>query len=182
MKPIFAALLLSGVALAGCSAEAPAPTETATEQVAEVQPVAVIEGEPTGPVYTKTAGDKLALSGYDAVSYFQGDGTPKEGKADTVVLYQGYEYRFANVDNAKEFAANPAKYVPAYGGNCAWAAANSKLAPGNPQNYKIVDGKLYLNFNDTVQETWEKDIPGFIEKAEVEYPKFGVDERYDDSN
>lgn len=180
MRKSVVAMLALSFALAACGSEQPAADPA--QAVAAVEPVAVIDGAPTGPVYTEIAGDKLAVSGFDPVAYFQGEGKPVEGSADNVVLYQGYEYRFANRENAETFAADPAKYAPQYGGNCAWAASNGKLAPGNPQNYKVVDGKLYLNFNDTVQENWVKDIPGFISKADAEYPKFSPEQRYDDSD
>jgi len=160
-----------------------ASAETPADAPAEgAAPVAVIGDASPIPIYTKTAGDKLAVSGFDPVAYFEGDGTPKQGSEEFKVLYNGYEYRFASKENAEKFAKEPEKYAPQYGGNCAWAAARGKLAPGNPQNYKIVDGKLYLNFSDTVQSNWEKDIPGFIEKANVEFPKFKPEQRYDDSD
>ena len=56
--------------------------------------------------------------------------------------------------------------------------ANDALAPGDPNVYKIVDGKLYLNFSESVAERWNKDIPGFIEKADVNYPTHSPDEHY----
>lgn len=181
----FMILLAGSASLLAAACSAPAPTKQETKSVeapAEVAPIATVGDAPTGPIYTEAAGDTLALSGFDAVSYFTGDGTPMEGSKDNKVIYQGYEYRFATPENAREFAADPAKYAPQYGGNCAWAASNGKLAPGNPKNYKVVDGKLYLNFNDAVQETWLKDIPGYIKKADVEYPKFTPDQRYDDAD
>jgi hypothetical protein len=62
-------------------------------------------------------------------------------------------------------------FAPQYGGHCAWAMARGSLAPGDPTVYKVVDGKLYLNFNKQVQSNWLKDIPGFIAKANIEWPK-----------
>lgn len=149
-------------------------TEIASESVAEDA-----NSAPDGPIYTKNAGEILALSGYDAVSYFIGDGTPLEGVAEHIVMYQGYEYRFANAENAATFSAEPAKYAPAYGGYCAWAiGANDALAPGDPNVYEIVDGKLYLNFNKQVQGNWQKDKEGFIAKGDVNYPKHDPSEHY----
>jgi len=43
-------------------------------------------------------------------------------------------------------------------------------APGNPQNWRIVDGRLYLNYNDEIQQRWERDIPGFIRSANANWP------------
>lgn len=180
MKKLLMTVSVLTMITAACSNEPAVSQSTEAAAPAEIVPVAVLGDKASGPVYTKNAGDILALSGFDAVSYFEGEGTPVEGDAANIVLFDGYEYRFSSVENAQKFAAEPAKYVPAYGGNCAWAAANGKLAPGNPQNYKIVDGTLYLNFNDTVQQTWLGDIPGFIDKADTEYPKFDATARYDD--
>ena len=57
--------------------------------------------------------------------------------------------------------------MPQYGGYCAWAvAAKKQRAPGDPKYWKIVDNKLYLNYDSSVQEKWLKDIPGFIEAAD----------------
>lgn len=135
-----------------------------------------------GPVYTEEAGQTVALSGFDAVSYFIGDGVPQKGLAAHSVRYQGYDYRFASAENAETFATDPARYVPAYGGHCAWGMARGYLAPGDPTAYRIVDGRLYLNYNAAVQAMWIKDIPGFIAKADGNYPGFRPDQRYDDAD
>ncbi|MEL6530757.1 MAG: YHS domain-containing (seleno)protein, partial [Pseudomonadota bacterium] len=154
----------------------------ASETAAETNLYADLGGENTGPIYTKTKGDTLAVRGYDVVSYFIDEGVPVEGTEDFTVRYQGFDYRFANQDNADAFVADPAKYAPAYGGYCAWAiGANNALAEGDPQVYEIVDGTLYLNFNEGVQERWEKDIPGFIASGDENYPTHSPDEHYQDS-
>ena len=150
-------------------------------EVVESGLIADLGGEPTGPVYRKAKEDTLAVSGFDVVSYFTGEGVPVEGSEDFTVRYQGFDYRFASEENAQTFIADPAKYAPAYGGYCAWAiGANDALAPGDPNVYKIVDGTLYLNFNEGVAERWNKDIPGFIAKADTNYPTHSADEHYQD--
>ncbi|MEP6175542.1 MAG: YHS domain-containing (seleno)protein, partial [Parasphingorhabdus sp.] len=81
--------------------------------------------------------------------------------------------------NAAMFQTDPAKYAPQYGGYCAWAiGANDALAPGDPEVYKIVDGKLYLNFSEDVAKRWQVDIPGFIVKADKNYPTHDASEHY----
>lgn len=180
-KSFFVSALLATAA--ACSAPATETTDTAetTEAVVETAYYADLGGEATGPVYRKAKADTLAVSGYDVVSYFSDDGVPVEGTEDFTVRYEGYDYRFATEDNAKAFIEEPAKYAPAYGGYCAWAiGANDALAPGDPQVYEIVDGTLYLNFNEDVQGRWQADIPGFIEKADVNYPTHTADEHYQD--
>lgn len=176
--PIFASAFV--LALSACGATAEDETVTVAEAV-ETTLYADLGGEPTGPVYRKAKADTLAVSGFDVVSYFTGDGVPVEGSEEFTVRYQGYDYRFASEDNAKAFIEDPAKYAPAYGGYCAWAiGANDALAPGDPNVYKIVDGTLYLNFSEDVATRWNKDIPGFIEKADVNYPTHTPDEHYQD--
>ncbi|AWW74630.1 hypothetical protein CD351_09370 [Erythrobacter sp. KY5] len=183
-KSLFALGLLATTAACGGAAEAPATegdTVAATEVVAETGLYADLGGAPTGPVYRENKSDTLAVSGYDVVSYFTGDGVPVEGTEDITVRYQGYDYRFASQENADTFIEDPAKYAPAYGGYCAWAlGANDALAPGDPNVYEIVDGTLYLNFSEDVQGRWQADIPGFIESADVNYPTHSPDEHYQD--
>ena len=182
-KSLFAIALLATAA--ACSAPADNAAEgdsmVATEAPAETGLYADLGGENAGPVYTQTKGDTLAVRGFDVVSYFTGDGVPVEGAEEFTVRHEGFDYRFANEDNAKAFIEEPGKYAPAYGGYCAWAiGANDALAPGDPEVYEIVDGKLYLNFNEDVQGRWEKDIPGFIAKGDVNYPTHSPDEHFQD--
>ncbi len=63
------------------------------------------------------------------------------------------------------FDANPEKYLPAYGGYCAMGVAMGRKFATDPEAFKIVDGKLYLNLNSSIQKVWFRDIPGNIEKA-----------------
>ena len=71
----------------------------------------------------------------------------------------------------KAFKANPAKYVPAYGGYCAFGVSVGAKFDGDPRYWKIVDGKLYLNLNEKIQKMWLKDVPGNINKAEKSWTK-----------
>jgi YHS domain-containing protein len=118
------------------------------------------------PIYTKK--ENLAVGGYDVVSYFSG--TPAQGLAAFPATYKGARFLFASEANRSKFLANPAAFAPQYGGYCAWAVSQGYTAPGNPKNYKVVDGKLYLNFNDDIQKRWEKNIPGFIADADKNWP------------
>lgn len=123
-----------------------------------------------GPTFTGVEGRNVAVSGYDAVSYFTDNGTPKKGDEAYRVSYKGADYYFSSASNAKKFKESPAKFAPQYGGHCAWAMSRGSLAPGDPLLSKVVDGKLYLNFSKNVQQTWLKDIPGFIVKADQKWP------------
>jgi YHS domain-containing protein len=120
------------------------------------------------PVYTNFASD-LAVGGYDPVAYFKA-GKPMEGSKSFVHDYKGAKWRFASAENLAAFKANPDAYGPQYGGYCAWAAAQGYTAKGDPKNWKVVNGKLYLNYNGDIQAKWEKDVPGFIVKADANWP------------
>jgi YHS domain-containing protein len=112
-----------------------------------------------------TAVNTIAVQGYDVVSYQQGDGVPQKGDQHIVGYHDGATYLFANKDNLKTFDANPAKYVPAYGGYCAYGVTKGKKFIADPLAYRLVDGKLYLNLDKGVQKVWLKDVPGNIETA-----------------
>lgn len=119
-------------------------------------------------VYTGTF-SSLAVGGYDAVAYFKA-GKPVQGVAQFTTDYKGATWRFASKENLDAFKANPTAYAPQYGGYCSWAVAQGYTASGDPQVWKIVNGKLYLNYDTSVQAKWEKDIPGFISKADKNWP------------
>jgi YHS domain-containing protein len=120
------------------------------------------------PVYTAPF-SRLALGGYDPVAYFT-QGEPVRGDAAHTLTHQGFQYRFASAENLAAFRANPARYQPAYGGYCAWAVSQGYTASGDPRHWRIVDGRLYLNYNGEVQTRWERDIPGFIRSANTNWP------------
>ena len=119
------------------------------------------------PIYTSFRGN-IAVGGYDVVSFHTGN--PIKGSRKTTALWNGARWRFATSANKDAFLEAPEKYAPAYGGYCAWALAENKLAKGSPKYWKIIDGQLYLNFNKKIQARWEKDTDGFIEKAEGNWP------------
>ncbi|WP_027256470.1 MULTISPECIES: YHS domain-containing (seleno)protein [Leisingera] len=110
----------------------------------------------------------LALQGYDPVAYFTA-GEPTPGNWKITALHNDAMYRFASEENKAEFEKNPEAYLPAYGGYCAFGAAMGFKFDGDPTLWKIVDDKLYLNLAKDIQTRWEGDIPGFIEKADVNW-------------
>nr|MDT0250760.1 YHS domain-containing (seleno)protein [Endozoicomonas sp.] len=112
-------------------------------------------------IYTGWFSSK-AVSGYDTVAYFT-EGKPVKGSAKYKFEYLDVEWYFSSGEHLNLFKENPEKYMPQYGGFCAWAVAAKKTrAPGDPDYWKIVDNKLYLNYDRGVQDQWNKDIPGFI--------------------
>ncbi len=126
------------------------------------------------PVYTGRF-SSLALGGYDPVAYFT-NGQPVEGSDEHELSWNGATWRFSSAENQARFQADPEAHAPQYGGYCAWAISQGKTASADPSRWKIVDGKLYLNYNGAIQERWEKDIPGFIAAADENWPGILTDE------
>ncbi|WP_454781831.1 YHS domain-containing (seleno)protein [Legionella sp. WA2022007384] len=112
----------------------------------------------------------VGAQGYDLVSYQQKSG-PIRGSGNHVVFYQGIAYIFASTENKKTFTANPEKYLPAYGGYCAFGVASGHKVISDPLAWKLVDGKLYLNLNKQIQDIWVKNIPANIKKADEQWSK-----------
>ena len=111
-----------------------------------------------------------ALQGYDPVAYFT-EGAPRRGDAAHAFDWDDQRWHFASAAHRDAFAADPDRYAPQYGANCAWAAAEGHLAPVDPTAWAIVGGKLYLNFDARIQARWERDIPGFITRADANWPR-----------
>ena len=119
------------------------------------------------PIYTSWK-DNLAVSGYDTVSFFSGK--PVQGKEEFTYTYEGAQWQFSTRGNLELFKTNPTAFMPQYGGYCAWAVAKGKLAKGSPEHWSVEDGKLYINFNARIKRRWEKDISGFVEMGNNEWP------------
>ncbi|NJN41005.1 MAG: YHS domain protein [Flammeovirgaceae bacterium] len=112
--------------------------------------------------------DKIAISGYDPVSYFESK--PTEGKKEFFHIHEGVHYYFASIANRNTFKANPEKYEPAYGGWCAFAMGDSgEKVKVDPETYKISNGKLFLFYNFWTTNTltsWNKNEPGLKASAD----------------
>jgi YHS domain-containing protein len=121
------------------------------------------------PIYRGLFED-AAVSGYDPVAYFRA-GKPVEGKTAFEYRHKDVTWRFSSAENLAAFKADPDRYAPQYGGYCAWAVSQGYTAKGDPKAWRIVDGKLYLNYNLDIQKKWEKDIPGLIAKGNANWPK-----------
>lgn len=134
--------------------------------------VMAVAAAQAGEQYVDETG--FALSGYDPVAYFEMKQVPLgqhqppavPGKADITAEYNGATWAFASEAHRDTFLADPAKYVPAFDGHCAYGVSQGGKVPGNPNLWRIVDGKLYLNITPTVVGFWESDIPGNVKKAD----------------
>lgn len=124
-----------------------------------------------------TAANDFAVSGYDVVAYFDLPqteiGTPQApavpGSAAITADYNGASFAFATEANRDKFLADPEQFAPQYDGHCAYGVAKGGKVPGNPDLWRIVDGKLYLNITRNVVGFWEEDIPGNLQTSEANW-------------
>ncbi|HVE50475.1 MAG TPA: YHS domain-containing (seleno)protein [Casimicrobiaceae bacterium] len=114
--------------------------------------------------------DGVALRGYDPVAYFT-QGKPVKGVAEHKADYKGSTFHFASRANRDAFTADPAKYAPQYGGFCAYGVASGYKASIDPDSFTVVNDKLYLNYNRDVQKQWSRDVPGYVVKADKNWPQ-----------
>ncbi len=130
-----------------------------------------------GEQYVDNTG--FAVSGYDVVAYRsltqnpvgtkQPAGVP--GRADITAEYNGATFAFASEENRDKFLSDPAKFAPQYDGHCAFGVSKGGKVPGNPNLWRIVDDKLYLNISENVVGFWEEDIPGNLDLANGNWPE-----------
>ncbi|WP_378186314.1 YHS domain-containing (seleno)protein [Aquimarina sp. W85] len=112
------------------------------------------------------------VKGYDVVAYFKG--TASKGVKSIKTSYKGGLYSFIDEENKNTFEQNPEKYVPQYGGYCAYAiATSSKKVDINPKTFEIRDDKLYLFYNAwgvNTHKKWKKEnIESQIKDADTNW-------------
>lgn len=122
--------------------------------------------EPIAPINTK---EDFAVHGYDPVSYFI-DGQAQIGSDRFVYEWQDVRWRFVSAAHRDVFKANPGKFAPQFGGYCSLAASLGKVADGDPEQWAVVDGKLFLNNNPRAQAAWDLDRPGNIVLGNKNWP------------
>ncbi|MGL4437697.1 MAG: YHS domain-containing (seleno)protein [Bosea sp. (in: a-proteobacteria)] len=113
----------------------------------------------------------IGLKGHDPVAYFA-DGKSRQGLETITTTNAGLTWRFATVENQKAFQKEPGKYLPQYGGFCAWGVANGKLFDIDPVNgWTVTDGKLFVVFNGDILKLFKADQTALVVKAEQNWPK-----------
>ncbi len=110
------------------------------------------------------ARQRVMLGGYDPVSYFSPAG-PRRGKASIAVKYRGAKYVFRSAENVEKFLADPALFLPQFGGNCAYGMAFGSKSSINPRVWRVIDGKLYMHINRGTLRVWNKKPNYFIKRA-----------------
>lgn len=112
----------------------------------------------------------IAIRGYDTVAYFT-QGKPVEGNDKFTTQWSDATWKFSSQEHLDLFSAEPEKYAPQYGGYCAYGVANESLVKIEPEQWSIVDDKLYLNYNAKLNREWKKDIAGYVAKADALFEK-----------
>lgn len=120
------------------------------------------------PVFTALFSDK-AIRGYDTVAYFT-ENKPVKGSDDFSVEYMGATWLFSSQENKELFENEPEKYAPQFGGYCAYAVSQNATASIKPELFTIHDGKLYLNYNKSINEKWLNNKENFIVDANKNWP------------
>lgn len=125
---------------------------------------------------TETVGFNLdengrAIRGYDAVAYFAVNNAVK-GDAKYQYVWNGAKWFFSSEENMNKFKADPEAFAPQYGGYCSYAVSEGYTASGDPEAWKVVDGKLYLNYSPKVKEMWEKEQDDRIQKGNKNWQGF----------
>jgi YHS domain-containing protein len=125
-------------------------------------------GDYDSVIYTKES--NIAVEGYDPVSFFQ-ENNPIKGSQTWSTEYRGAAWYFSSEENLNLFTNNPNKYAPAYGGYCAWAMNEGKLAPGKPKHWDIIEGRLYLNYSSSTRKKFLADLDSMISTADTKWPE-----------
>ena len=124
------------------------------------------------PWYPHDSG--LGADGYDVVSYFAA-GQPQKGSGKFSLEHQGARWHFSSAENLEEFRADPDRYLPQYGGHCAYAMGNGYQAFGDPQVWAVHEGRLFFNYNQPVQKAWQAEMEGLIAAADKNWPRFATE-------
>lgn len=109
-----------------------------------------------------------AINGYDAVGYHL-QNRPVKGDDRFVHEWMGAKWKFASQANLDQFKANPQRWAPQYGGYCAYGVSQGKLVKVDPDQFSVIDGRLYLNYDAGVQATWLKDVAGYNRAADSKF-------------
>lgn len=125
----------------------------------------------TGPIFAGQFFERngLAIDGHDPVAYFT-EQKPVKGSPEFRVEFEGSTFQFASAAHRDAFVGDPSKYLPQYGGYCAYGMARGYKAKIDPAAFTVVGDKLYLNYSETVRSQWLTDIPGYIRKADANWP------------
>ena len=120
------------------------------------------------PIYT-TRSSNDALQGYDTVAYFT-VGKAVKGEERFSTMHEGAIWLFSSDENLQAFIASPERYMPQFGGYCAFSVAQGKIVKGDAKLWEIVDNKLYVNYNKGIHKLWLKRPEQLIAEAQENWP------------
>ncbi|WP_416909218.1 MAG: YHS domain-containing (seleno)protein [Polymorphobacter sp.] len=126
-------------------------------------PALAIEPPSVSHVWQGPSGTEAAAGGYDLVAYFAGSATP--GSKDFSATHKGATYLFSSIANRDTFLADPERYLPAFGGHCAWAASQGRKAGPDPKVFRVDGGILYLNCSRQAEANWLAGQPDTMKAA-----------------
>lgn len=119
--------------------------------------------------YYNTDKNGLWVDGYDPVSYLTVNKAVK-GKSEISSTYKGATFYFSSATNRDLFKKDPEKYLPQYGGYCAYGIGDhNEKVPVNPETFTVMDGKVFLFYNrffDNTLTDWKKDEKNLYQQAE----------------
>lgn len=130
---------------------------------------AMLSGAPLGAQALNTDQQRTALDGFDAVAYHRA-ASAVPGAPHITVEHGGAIYRFATEANRAAFLEAPGRYLPAYGGYCAYGVSRGYKVKVDPEAFTVVGGTLYLNYDKGVQKRWLEDPARYIAKADSVWP------------
>ena len=145
----------------------PAENNSANEPILLAQNASPKEEKSSDTAAINVDNKGVILRGYDVVAYFK-QGKPLKGNPAIESTYQGVTYLFASAANKADFDKDPAKYVPQYGGFCAYGVANKVLfAAEDPNAFTVYKGKLYLCGDEDALKSFKSNIDENIGKADT---------------
>jgi YHS domain-containing protein len=107
----------------------------------------------------------VAIKGYDPVAYFTENRAVKGSKENSYNWHEATWY-FSSPENRDLFAANPERYAPQFGGYCVTGVSKGKLLKADPEQWTIVDEKLYLNYDRSARDILRQHKADMITEAE----------------
>jgi len=121
------------------------------------------------PVLVNTDRAGVAIKGHDPVAFFT-EGKPLKGDPQFTSNHGGASYRFTSAANKAAFDQDPEKYVPQFGGFCAWAVSNGYTAPISVDAFEIVEGRLLLQYDKGARALFDKNQAANLAKADANWP------------
>lgn len=111
-----------------------------------------------------------AIRGHDPVSYFT-SGSPAKGDKQFIYRYKNADWYFSSSENLEAFKTDPEKYMPQFGGYCAYAVSQNYTYETDPHAFTIVEGKLYLNYDKETSNAWNEKRDEYIKSANENWPE-----------